>query len=79
MMFNVVLSPSVEMDKLVIVFVRSVVGFRSGCVAFVVWIGFSLARTNFFLRLAVLNAMIGLSGKFVLDGGSVLLVSSVRL
>ena len=56
-MFNDVLSPSVEMDRLVIVSVRSVVGFGSGSVAFVVSIGFSLAHTNFFLRLgAVLNA-----------------------
>ena len=39
MMFNVVLSPSVEMDKLVIVSVRLVVGLRSGSVAFVVSIG----------------------------------------
>ena len=64
MMFNVMLSISVEMDRLVIVSVRSVVEFGGGCVAFVVSIGFSLARTSFFLRLgAVLNAMIGLSGK----------------
>ena len=64
MMFNVMLSLSVEIDRLVIVFVRSVVEFGGGCVAFVVSIGFSLAPPSFFLRLgAVLNAVICLSGK----------------
>ena len=62
MMFNVMLSLSVEIDRLVIVSVRSVVEFRGCCVTFVVSIGLSLARTSFFLRLgAVLNAVIGLS------------------
>ena len=64
MMFNVMLSLSVEMDRFVTVSVRSVVEFGGGCVSFVVSIGFSLARTIFILRLgAVFNAMIGLSGK----------------
>ena len=60
MMFKVVLS-SVEMDRLVIVSVRSVVEFGT-C---------SLARTSFFLRSgAVLHAMIGLSGKICFRCGS---------
>ena len=59
MMFNVMLSLSDEMDRLVIVSVRSVVEFGGGCVAFVVSIGFSLSHTSLFLRLgAALNAMI---------------------
>ena len=41
MMFNVMLSLSVEMDRLVIVS-RSVVEFGGGCVSFVVSIGSSL-------------------------------------
>ena len=49
MMLNVVLSHSVEIDTLVIVFVRSVVGFRSGCVTSMVSIDFSLARIIAFL------------------------------
>ena len=40
MMFNVMLSLSVEMDRLVIVSVRSVVEFIGGCVMYVVSIGF---------------------------------------
>ena len=51
MMFKAVLFSSVEMDKLVRVSVRSVVEFGTCSVAFVVSIGFSLAHTNFFLRL----------------------------
>ena len=47
-MFKIVLSLSVEMDRLVIVSVRSVVEFEFGCVAFVVLIGFSLAALGFF-------------------------------
>ena len=71
MMFKVVLFSSVEMDKLVIVSVMSVVEFGACSVAFVVSIGFSLARTSFFLRLgAVLHSMIGLSGKICFRCGS---------
>ena len=67
--FKVVLFSSVL--KLVIVSVMSVVEFGACSVAFVVSIGFSLARTSFFLRLgAVLHAMIGFSGKICFGCGA---------
>ena len=72
MMFKVVLFSSVEMDKLVIVSVRSVVEFGTCSVAFVVSIGFSLACTSFFLRLGLFYMLwLVNGGKFVLDEGSV--------
>ena len=70
MMFNVMLSLSVEMDRLVIVSVRSLVEFGGGCVTFGGSIGFSWARTSFSLRMvAVFYAMIGLSGTICFRGG----------
>ena len=47
MVFEVVLFSSVEIDKLVIVSLMSVVEFGACSVVFVVPIGFSLARTSF--------------------------------